>query len=65
MAGSAAARSGGSFDWTYPALRVAAALGAVGADRLAGNVAVIVVLLGVLLVSILLGLGWIQGLLPP
>lgn len=62
VADSAAARSGGSLDWTYPALGVAAALGAVGADRLAGNVAVIVVLLGVLLVSILLGLGWIQGL---
>lgn len=62
VSGSAESGSRQSLDWTYLVLGVMAVLGAVGADRLAGTTAVAVVLLGVVLVSALLGLGWIQGL---
>ncbi|HEX5311046.1 methyl-accepting chemotaxis protein [Aquabacterium sp.] len=62
VSGSAESGSRQALDWTYLVLGVVAVLGAVGADRLAGTTAVAVVLLGVVLVSALLGLGWIQGL---
>lgn len=56
-----AATAGKSIDWSYLALGVFSALCAVGADRLAGSVAVVVCLFGVVVVALLLGLGWIQG----
>ncbi|MES2091865.1 MAG: methyl-accepting chemotaxis protein [Pseudomonadota bacterium] len=50
-------------DWSYLALGVFAALGAVGADRVAGSTAVGVCLLGVVSIAVLLGMGWFQGLM--
>lgn len=59
----AAPPSGKVLNWSYLALGAFACVGGVAADRLAGNMAVGVFLFGVLMVSVLLGLGWIQGLL--
>ena len=59
----AAKPRGKSLDWSYLVLGVGAALGAVGADHLAGDLAVGIVLFGVMFVSIMLGKGWIQDLL--
>lgn len=54
--------SGKALNWSYLALGIFACIGGVATDRLAGNMAVGVFLFGVLIVSVLLGLGWIQGL---
>lgn len=59
----AAPPSGKVVKWSYLALGAFACVGGVVADRLAGNMAVGVFLFGVVIVSVLLGLGWIQGLL--
>ncbi len=59
----AAPPSGKVVKWSYLALGAFACVGGVFADRLAGNLAVGVFLLGVVIVSVLLGLGWIQDLL--
>lgn len=60
--GSRKAVGGRSFDWTYLALGAVASVGAVLADRVAGGAAVAVYLLGMVVLAVLLGLHWIQGM---
>lgn len=55
-------QSSRQFDWSYLLLGGLAALGAAGADRLGGTIALAVFALGIGLLGGLLGLGWIQAL---
>lgn len=55
-------QSSRQFDWSYLLLGGVAALGAAGADRLGGTIALAVFAFGIGLLGALLGLGWIQAL---